>query len=104
MIIDQVAVRIPLHADGTAPRIEVDKANTAFHKASGLGACGDVTEVDNLNPNRQPGGEDWARLVGGGVGAAASKVLTRCPGAHCRRWIPLPKYCVFAAAFPIRSA
>lgn len=98
MIIDQVAVRIPLHADGTAPRIEVDKANTAFHKASGLGACGDVTEVDNLNPNRQPGGEDWARRRSGSVqGVDAmprgtlSPVDTASKVLRIRRRVPDPE-------------
>ena len=39
------------------------------------GACGDVTQVDNLNPYRRPGPEEWAQLVGGRVGAEAVKVL-----------------------------
>ncbi|MBX7209626.1 MAG: hypothetical protein K1X78_15020 [Verrucomicrobiaceae bacterium] len=39
------------------------------------GACGDVTQVDNLNPARRPGPEEWARLVGGRVGAETVKVL-----------------------------
>jgi hypothetical protein len=39
------------------------------------GACGDVTQVDNLNPHQNPGPEQWARLVGGRVGAEAVKVL-----------------------------
>ena len=39
------------------------------------GACGDVTQVDNRNPNANPGPEQWARLVGGRVGAEAVKVL-----------------------------
>lgn len=39
------------------------------------GACGDVTQVDNLDPHVNPGPEDWARLVGGRVGAEAVKVL-----------------------------
>jgi neutral ceramidase len=43
------------------------------------GACGDVTQVDNLSPNRRPAGEDWARLVGGRVGAEAVKVLLSMP-------------------------
>jgi len=46
------------------------------------GASGDVTQVDNLSPYRHPGGERWARLVGGRVGAEAVKVLlTMEPGA-----------------------
>ena len=43
------------------------------------GACGDVTQVDNLSPHRRPGAEEWARLVGGRVGAEAVKVLLACP-------------------------
>lgn len=39
------------------------------------GACGDVTQVDNLSPYARPSGERWARLVGGRVGAEAVKVL-----------------------------
>jgi hypothetical protein len=39
------------------------------------GACGDVTQVDNLSPYARPSGEQWARLVGGRVGAEAIKVL-----------------------------
>jgi hypothetical protein len=39
------------------------------------GACGDVTQVDNLSPYRHPSGERWARIVGGSVGAEAVKVL-----------------------------
>ena len=43
------------------------------------GACGDVTQVDNLNPYRRPGPEEWAQLVGGRVGAEAVKVLLSIP-------------------------
>jgi hypothetical protein len=39
------------------------------------GACGDVTQVNNRNPNVNPTSEDWCRLVGGRVGAEAVKVL-----------------------------
>lgn len=39
------------------------------------GACGDVTQVDNLSPYVRPGAEEWAHLVGGRVGAEAVKVL-----------------------------
>ncbi len=39
------------------------------------GACGDVTQVDNLSPYATPAAEHWARLVGGRVGAEAVKVL-----------------------------
>ena len=39
------------------------------------GACGDITQVNNLDPYVFPGPEDWCRLVGGRVGAEAVKVL-----------------------------
>jgi len=39
------------------------------------GACGDVTQVDNLSPYANPSGEKWAHLVGGRVGAESLKVL-----------------------------
>jgi hypothetical protein len=39
------------------------------------GACGDITQVDNLSPYQRPGPEDWSRLVGGRVGAEAVKVI-----------------------------
>jgi hypothetical protein len=39
------------------------------------GCCGDVTQVDNLNPYQQPNGAEYAQLVGGRVGAEAIKVL-----------------------------
>jgi len=39
------------------------------------GACGDITQVNNLDPNVFPGPEDWCRLVGGRIGAEAVKVL-----------------------------
>ena len=43
------------------------------------GASGDVTQVDNLNPNLNLSGEDWCRFVGGRVGAEAVKVLLSMP-------------------------
>lgn len=43
------------------------------------GACGDVTQVDNLSPNQRPSGEAWAQLVGGRVGAEAVKTLLSMP-------------------------
>jgi hypothetical protein len=45
------------------------------------GASGDITQVDNRSPYRNPDGERWAQLVGGKVGAEALKVLlTMEPG------------------------
>jgi hypothetical protein len=39
------------------------------------GASGDITQVDNLSPTSHPKPEQWARLVGGRVGAEAVKVM-----------------------------
>jgi hypothetical protein len=39
------------------------------------GACGDVTQVDNLAKFQNPVGEEWCKLVGGRVGAEAFKTL-----------------------------
>ncbi|MDB6172390.1 MAG: hypothetical protein JWL59_1701 [Chthoniobacteraceae bacterium] len=39
------------------------------------GACGDVTQVDNMNPAAWLEGDAWSQLVGGRVGAEAVKVL-----------------------------
>lgn len=39
------------------------------------GACGDITQVNNLDPHANPDGDAWAQLVGGRVGAEALKVL-----------------------------
>ena len=39
------------------------------------GACGDVTQVNNLDPKANPASEDWSQFVGGRVGAETLKVL-----------------------------
>jgi hypothetical protein len=39
------------------------------------GYCGDITQVDNQNPYRQPTGLEYAKFVGGRIGAEANKVL-----------------------------
>ena len=39
------------------------------------GACGDVTQVDNLTKFQNPGAEEWCEIVGGRVGAEAYKTL-----------------------------
>lgn len=39
------------------------------------GACGDVTQVDNIGMRKNHSGEEWMDLVGGRVGAEAVKVL-----------------------------
>jgi hypothetical protein len=43
------------------------------------GACGDITQVDNLNTYQRPAPEDWSKLVGGRVGAEAVKVILSMP-------------------------
>lgn len=39
------------------------------------GACGDITQVDNLTQFQNPSSEDWWEIVGGRVGAEAYKTL-----------------------------
>jgi hypothetical protein len=39
------------------------------------GPCGDITQVDNLDPHANPDGDTWAQRVGGCVGAEAVKAL-----------------------------
>jgi hypothetical protein len=39
------------------------------------GACGDITQVDNLAKFQNPGAEEWCEIVGGRVGAEAFKTL-----------------------------
>lgn len=39
------------------------------------GACGDVTQVNNLDPAANPDGDAWSQFVGGRVGAETVKVL-----------------------------
>jgi neutral ceramidase len=39
------------------------------------GACGDITQVDNLTRFQNPGAEEWCQIVGGRVGAEAYKTL-----------------------------
>ncbi len=67
------------------------------------GACGDVTQVDNLNPYVQPGQERWGEIVGGRVGGEAVKVLVsmdrgwlgpldaRRETLHIKRRVPSPE-------------
>jgi neutral ceramidase len=43
------------------------------------GACGDVTQVNNLSPYQRPAPQAWAHFVGGRVGAEAVKVLLSVP-------------------------
>ena len=39
------------------------------------GACGDITQVDNLTKFQNPAAEEWWQIVGGRVGAEAYKTL-----------------------------
>jgi hypothetical protein len=67
------------------------------------GASGDITQVDNRSPYRNPAGERWAQIVGGRVGAEAVKVLLSVePGdltpvehrstvLHVQRRVPAPE-------------
>jgi hypothetical protein len=67
------------------------------------GACGDVTQVDNLSPYQRPKPEEWSQFVGGRVGAEAIRVLLSAPKfsaapietrqevLHFKRRIPLPE-------------
>ena len=43
------------------------------------GACGDITQVDNLSTSQSPKPEEWSRLVGGRIGAEAVRVLLSMP-------------------------
>jgi neutral ceramidase len=43
------------------------------------GACGDITQVDNLAKVTRPGGEAMSRFVGGRIGAEAIKVVLGLP-------------------------
>jgi neutral ceramidase len=61
------------------------------------GACGDVTQVDNLSHFQRPGPVEWASLVGGRVGAEVYKVMlgmTRTTEAavdHRQKTFTLPR-------------
>src|SRR5690554_7105470 len=39
------------------------------------GACGDITQVDNLTEFQNPSGKEWSQIAGGRVGAEAYKTL-----------------------------
>jgi neutral ceramidase len=41
------------------------------------GFCGDITQVDNRSPYRQPTGKEYAELVGGRIGAETVRVLLK---------------------------
>jgi hypothetical protein len=43
------------------------------------GACGDVTQVDNLSPNQRPKSAEWSQYVGSRIGAEAIRTLLAMP-------------------------
>ena len=43
------------------------------------GACGDITQVNNLTLDQRPAPEDWARFVGARVGAEVIKAVVSMP-------------------------
>jgi len=43
------------------------------------GACGDITQVDNLSPYQKPTPVEWSQMVGGRVGAEVVKVILTMP-------------------------
>jgi neutral ceramidase len=43
------------------------------------GACGDVTQVDNLSPSQRPKPEEWSQFVGSRIGAEAIRTLLAMP-------------------------
>jgi len=79
-------VNFSCHATTSGPWVSanwiyyLEKAIQGFYGADTKvvflqGACGDVTQVNNLDPHANPDGDAWAQFVGGRVGAEAVKVL-----------------------------
>jgi len=79
-------VNFACHATTSGPWISanwihyMEKAIQGFYGAETRvvfwqGACGDVTQVNNLDPHANPEGDAWAQLVGRAGGAEALKVL-----------------------------
>jgi neutral ceramidase len=79
-------VNFSCHATTNGPWITanwiyyMEKAIQGYHGTEAKvvflqGACGDVTQVNNLDPAANPDGDAWAQFVGGRVGAEALKVL-----------------------------
>jgi len=80
-------VNFACHATASGPWISanwihyMEKAIQGFYGAETkvvflLGASGDVTQVNNLDPRTNPDSDAWSQFVGGRVGAEAVKVLT----------------------------
>ena len=79
-------VNFACHATASGPWIGanwiyyMEKAIQGFFGAQARvlflqGACGDVTQVNNLDPHANPESDAWSQQVGGRVGAEAVKVL-----------------------------
>ena len=78
-------VNFACHATTSGPWISanwiyyMERAIQGFYPGAKVvfltGASGDVTQVNNLDPHGNPGGDEWAQFVGGRVGAEAVKVL-----------------------------
>ena len=78
-------VNFACHATTNGPWITanwiyyMERAIQGFYPGANVvflnGTCGDVTQVNNLDPHANPDGDAWAQLVGGRVGAEAVKVL-----------------------------
>jgi hypothetical protein len=83
----------PYHMRETITRALNPSAHVAFLN----GACGDVTQVDNLSLQESEFGEKWARRVGQKVGAEALKVVADAEPADL---LPLASA---LTTFPIRT-
>ncbi len=78
-------VNFSCHATANGPWISanwihyMEKAIRGYYPAANVvflqGACGDVTQVNNLDLHENPESDAWSQLVGGRVGAEALKVL-----------------------------
>lgn len=78
-------VNFSCHATTSGPWISanwiyyMERAIQGFYPGAKVvflqGACGDVTQVNNLDPHARPESDAWAQFVGGRVGAEVVKVL-----------------------------
>jgi neutral ceramidase len=79
-------VNFACHATASGPWVSanwiyyMEKAIQGYYGADAkvvflAGACGDVTQVNNLDPHANPESDAWSQFVGGRVGAEAVKVL-----------------------------
>ena len=65
------------------------------------GACGDITQVDNLSLQEFEFGEKWARRIGHKVGAEVLKVLADAEPGELG---PVAATCRCCTSRPARSA